>query len=230
MTKPDKLAALLAKVKDGKRLTKAEERFLEQSKKETRYVRTKAEVAAFFGINISAMERWRGADPDNALDGGPDGYDMDAIRAVRKRFLATSPKTRLNAGDMAGDGEGDGEADIAALKTRKVRLECDKLETQIDILRGKYALVEDVRAQLMPVIYLFKDRFLKLGDEVAYQLSGMEPADIQDKIRAEVEKILNKLADEDIPKLFDSLSAPKEGEEGTTRMPAARELNGRQSA
>jgi hypothetical protein len=228
MTKPDKLAALLAKVKDGKRLTKAEERFLEQSKKETRYVKTKGEVAAFFGINISALDRWRGADPDGALDGGPNGYDMDAIRAVRKRFLATSPKTRLNAGDMADEDGGDGEADIAQLKTRKVRLECDKLETQIDILRGKYALVEDVLAEVRTVIYAVKDRIRRAGPELAYEVSGVTPAEAEERINAYTHRVLTDLETTNYDALAEKLKQPNEIGDKPDRMPAARETNGRQ--
>jgi hypothetical protein len=227
MTKPDKLATLLAKLKEGKRLTKAEERFVEQSKAEARFVPTLDAVAQHFGVTKAALYKWQRPGDEETYAGGPKGYDVEAFTAVRKRFLGTSKNPRMLQSDFSGDGE---ENDVTALKARKIRLECDKLATQIDILRGKYALVEDVLAELMPIIYAIKDRFLKLGPEVAYQLSGMEPADIEDKIRGGVEKILNKLADEDIPALAAALSAPKDIGDQPDRMPAARETNGRQQA
>lgn len=225
MTKADKLAAVLRKVKAGKRLTKAEEQLVSDSKESARFLPTMQAVAAVMGVTDKAVLKWAVVDTEGALEKKPEGYDIEAIRALRKKFLAQSDKTRLAPGDDTG-----GEPDATVLKARKLRLECEKLATQIDILRGKYALVDDVMAGLMPIVYAIKERFLKLAPEVSFQLSGMEPADIEDKIRTEVEKILNKLADEDIPRLGKLLGQPKDIGEEDGRLPAARSANGRQKA
>lgn len=225
MTKAQKLERIREKARQKKVLTPAEEKLVEAAKTDGRFVRTLKEAAAQIGVARQSMDEWKPKDTEGALVKGPHGYDMEAVKRLRARFFAEGQSPVLLPGDV-----GVTEEDPGILKARKLRLECDKLATQIDILRGKYALVEDVMAGLMPIIYAIKERFLKLGPEVSFQLSGMEPADIEDKIRTEVEKILNKLADEDIPRLGEILGQPKDIGEEDGRLPAARQANGRQKA
>jgi hypothetical protein len=129
---------------------------------------------------------------------------------------------------MADEDGGDGEADIAQLKTRKVRLECDKLETQIDILRGKYALVEDVLAEVRTVIYAVKDRIRRAGPELAYEVSGVTPAEAEERINAYTHRVLTDLETTNYDALAEKLKQPNEIGDKPDRMPAARETNGRQ--
>jgi hypothetical protein len=225
VAKPDKLAALLAKLKEGKRLTKAEERFVEQSKAEARFVPTLEAVAAHFGVTKAALYQWRRDGDEETYSGGPKGYDIEAFTAVRKRFLGTSKNPRMLQSDFGGDGE---ENDVTALKARKIRLECDKLATQIDILRGKYALVEDVLAEVRTVIYAVKDRIRRAGPELAYEVSGVTPAEAEERINAYTHRILTDLETTNYEQLAEKLKQPNEIGDQPERMPAARETNGRQ--
>ncbi len=75
--KPDKLAALLAKLREGKRLTKAEERFVEQSKAEARFVPTLEAVAQHFGVTKAALYKWKRDGDEETYAGGPKGYDLE---------------------------------------------------------------------------------------------------------------------------------------------------------
>ena len=230
MTKPQKLETILAKVKDGRKLTAAEERFVEQSKAESRYLPTLDAVAAHYGIARQSLDKWRAKDDELALEKGPNGYDLDAIGRVRRKFVAEGKNPRLLAGDLDGSGSGD-ETDVALLKARKIRLECDKLATQIDILRAKYALVDDIMAQLMPIIYRFKEKVDRLGPELAFQVSGSSPADAEQIIRDAGDKLLMELSDDDIPRMEAALRKPTDNlGEQDGRMPAAREAYGRAKA
>ena len=228
----DRLAAIHAKLQDGKKLTAAEKRFLAQSKAEARYVPTLEEVASYFGVVRKALKRWEEFDTEGALKPTPNGYDIEAIRRLRKRFLENTPNTRLNKGDLApSDGDDDEDKnDVATLKARKIRLECDKLAVQIDILMGKYALVEDVLAEVRTVIYAVKDKLRRAGPELAYDVSGVTPAEAEDKISAYIHKVLTDLETTDYDALSEKLAKPKEDMERGERVPAARETNGRQRA
>lgn len=225
MTKADKLAAVLRKVKAGKRLTKAEERLVSDSKESARFLPTMQAVAAVMGVTDKAVLKWAVVDTDGALEKKAEGYDIEAIRALRKKFLAQSDKTRLAPGDDTG-----GEPDATVLKARKLRLECDKLATQIDILRAKYALVEDVLAEVRTVIFAIKDKFRRLGPEMAYEVSGVSPAEAEEKLSEYVNKALMELATTQYESLAEKLNQPQDIGEQDGRMPAARERNGRERA
>ena len=225
MTKADKLAAVLRKVKAGKRLTKAEEQLVSDSKESARFLPTMQAVAAVMGVTDKAVLKWAVVDTDGALEKKAEGYDIEAIRALRKKFLAQSDKTRLAPGDDTG-----GEPDATVLKARKLRLECDKLATQIDILRAKYALVEDVLAEVRTVIFAIKDKFRRLGPEMAYEVSGVSPAEAEEKLSEYVNKALMELATTQYESLAEKLNQPQDIGEQDGRMPAARERNGRERA
>lgn len=182
-------------------------------------------VGEVMGVTAKALLKWKGADTDGALEKKPEGYDIEAIRELRKRFLASSQKTRLIDGDST-----DGELDVAGLKARKIRLECDKLATQIDILRGKYALVEDVLAEVRTVIFSIKDKFRRLGPEMAYVVSGVSPAAAEEALNEYVNKALMELATTQYETLAEKLNQPQDIGEQDGRMPAAREANGRARA
>lgn len=235
MNPAEKLRVLHDKLKRGERLSKAEQRFVDKAERPAEYYPTLEAAAEHYGVVRSALDRWKEGYPEGFVKTA-QGYEAKGIAEARRRFLASGKLVRLNEGDVAKANDGEKPAESAdyesleALKARKLRLECDKLATQIDILQGKYALVADVMTSLMPIVYAIKERFLKLGPEISFQLSGMEPADIEDKIRAEVERILNKLADEDIPRLGETLGQPKEIGEEENRLPAARNTNGRQKS
>lgn len=59
-------------------------------------------VGEVMGVTAKALLKWKGADTDGALEKKPEGYDIEAIRELRKRFLASSQKTRLIASIVSG--------------------------------------------------------------------------------------------------------------------------------
>lgn len=224
MAQIDKLAAIHAKLKTGKKLTKGEQRFLD-AQDAGRWARTLNDVAAKFGLARQSLDDWKLYDSEGALVKGPRGYDLEAIQRLRDKMHAEGKSVVLLPGDKTS-----GDDDPTALKARKLRLECDKLSTQIDILRGKYALIDDIMAQILPIIYAFKEKLTRLGPELAFEVSGATPADAEDRIRQAADKILTELCDDDLPRLEDALRKPNEIGDEDGRMPAARETYGRQKA
>jgi hypothetical protein len=227
VTKAQKLEKILLKAKAGKRLTPAEEREVERA----RWAPSLADVARHFGLVRQSLDSWKPYDTENALAKTERGYDLEALQRLRDRMHAEGKNPRLLPGDKTGGASSDEDSDPTALKARKLRLECDKLATQIEILRGKYALIDDIMAQLLPIIYSFKEKLIRLGPELAFEVSGVSPADAEDRIRMAAEKILTELAEDDIPRLEEALRKPSDSfgdQDG--RMPAAREANGRQKA
>jgi hypothetical protein len=227
LNKAEKLAAVLRKVKAKKPLTPAEEKLIEASRpnEPPRWVPTMKAVGEAMGVTDKAVLKWAVVDTDGALEKKAEGFDLDAIRALRKRFNEQSEKTRLIPGDKI-----DGEPDVATLKARKIRLECDKLATQIDILRAKYALVEDVLAEVRTVIFAIKDKFRRLGPEMAYEVSGVSPAEAEDRLNEYVNKALLELSSSQYESLAEKLNQPQDIGEQEGRMPAARERTGRAKA
>lgn len=225
MTKAQKLERIREKARQGKALTPAEEKLVEAAKTDGKYVRTLKEAAAQIGVARQSMDEWRAKDEEGALVKGLNGYDMDAIRRLRARFFAEAQSPVLLPGDV-----GVTEEDPGILKARKLRLECDKLATQIDILRAKYALVEDVLAEVRTVIFAIKDKFRRLGPEMAYEVSGVSPAEAEDRLSEYVNKALMELATTQYESLAEKLNQPQDIGDQDGRMPAARSTNGRARA
>ena len=233
--KTNKLAGLLAKLKAGKKLTKAEEAFVEASNLSTRYVKSLSAVAAQFGVIRQNLVNWKKYDTEGALEKTEHGYDVEAVKRLRARMLVESGNPILRDSDIgatkpATDGEPEEELDVGTLKARKIRLECDKLATQIDILRAKYALVEDVLAEVRVVIYGIKDKFRRLPAEMAYEVSGVSPAEAESRLADYVTKALTELAEANYEALAAKLKQPQDLGDQDGRMPAARETYGRTAA
>jgi predicted ATP-binding protein involved in virulence len=91
------------------------------------------------------------------------------------------------------------------LKAKKIHLECQKLATQIDILRAKYVSLEDVLTQFRAVIYAVKEKMRRLPSELAYEVSGVTPAESEERIEKAINKILTALSEEDYNKVEERL-------------------------
>lgn len=224
MTKPERLSAIHAKLKAGKSLNRADRKFLDEQDG-GRWVSTLNQVALHFGIQRQSLDDWKPYDTEGALVKQGRGYDLGALQRLRDRMQAEGKSVNVIPGDITGKKESIGD-----VKLRKEQLSCDKLSTQIDILRGKYALIDDIMAQILPIIYAFKEKLTRLGPELAFEVSGATPADAEDRIRQATDKILTELCDDDLPRLEDALRKPNELGDDDGRMPAARETYGRQKA
>lgn len=197
----ERFQSLLEKAKRGIVLSGGDAEFLHRHKDKERWKKNLGEVAAVFNVAVSALRRWQDINPD-AFQKTPLGYDLDAIKVVRKQFLAEGNYTRLNDGDEVNV---EGVEDVATLKAKKIHLECQKLATQIDILRAKYVSLEDVLTQFRAVIYAVKEKMRRLPSELAYEVSGVTPAESEERIEKAINKILTALSEEDYNKVEERL-------------------------
>lgn len=95
-------------------------------------------------------------------------------------------------------------SDIESLKGKKLALECEKLQAHIQVLRQKWTSVEHALAQFRAMIYATKEKLRRLPSELAYEVSGVSPAEAEQKIRDGVDRICEELAAEDYSKLVKS--------------------------
>jgi hypothetical protein len=199
-----KLQDLLARVAAGHPLSYAETEFLKSRNTQPRY-ETQKDVADFFSISPGALRRWEEKYPE-AFAKGPNGYDIEKIKAARQQFLASGKYTRLNDGDTINV---EGVQDVASLKARKIHLECQKLATQIEILQSKYVSVDEVLAQVRAVMYAIKEKIKRIPPEMAYEVSGVSPAEAEERLLVCIDKILREMEHEDYNKIEEQLKSKK---------------------
>ena len=199
-----KLQDLLARVKAGHPLSYAESEFLKSRNTEPRY-QTQKDVAAFFSITPAALRRWEERYPE-AFVKGPNGYDIEKIKAARQQFLASSNYTRLNDGDTINV---EGVHDVASLKARKIYLDCEKIATQIEVLRQNFVPVDRVLSEVRAVMYALKEKIKRIPPEMAYEVSGVSPAEAEERLFACIDKILREMEQQDYIKLEEQLKANK---------------------
>lgn len=200
----ERFDALLIKANNGIVLSTEDINFLHSHKDTKRWKKTIKEVAAFFNVDAAALTRWKNKDPDSFAK-TPLGYDLEKIKVVRKAFLMDGNYTRLNDGDEINV---EGVEDVATLKARKIFLECKNLEIKNKKAEAILIEVDKVLIAFRAICYAVKDKFCRVPAELAYEVSGVTPAEAEQRIREKIEKICQELSVEDYSKLEDALTTP----------------------
>jgi len=198
----ERFQSLLEKVQRGVVLSVADTDFLHRHKDHARWKKNLGAVAAVFNVTPAAMRRWQEINPD-AFQKTPLGYDLDAIKVVRKQFLADGNYTRLNDGDEVNV---EGVEDVATLKARKIFLECKNLEIKNKKAESILIEVDKVLIAFRAICYAVKDKFSRVPSELAYEVSGVTPAEAEQRIREKIDKICQELSVEDYSKLEEALT------------------------
>ena len=198
----ERFQSLLEKVQRGVVLSVADTDFLHRHKDQARWKKNLGAVAAVFNVTPAAMRRWQEINPD-AFQKTPLGYDLDAIKLVRKQFLADGNYTRLNDGDEVNV---EGVEDVATLKARKIFLECKNLEIKNKKAESILIEVDKVLIAFRAICYAVKDKFSRVPSELAYEVSGVTPAEAEQRIREKIDKICQELSVEDYSKLEEALT------------------------
>ena len=198
----ERFQSLLEKVQRGVVLSVADTDFLHRHKDQARWKKNLGDVAAVFNVTPAAMRRWQEINPD-AFQKTPLGYDLDAIKVVRKQFLADGNYTRLNDGDEVSV---EGVEDVATLKARKIFLECKNLEIKNKKAESILIEVDKVLIAFRAICYAVKDKFSRVPSELAYEVSGVTPAEAEQRIREKIDKICQELSVEDYSKLEEALT------------------------
>jgi len=200
----ERFQLLLEKAKRGIVLSVGDTEFLHRHKDKERWKKNLNEVAVVFNVYVSAMMRWKEINPD-AFQKTPLGYDLHAIKAVRKQFLSDGNYTRLNDGDEVNV---EGIEDVATLKARKIFLECKNLEIKNKKAESILIEVDKVLIAFRAICYAVKDKFSRVPSELAYEVSGVTPAEAEQRMREKIDKICQELSVEDYSKLEDALTTP----------------------
>jgi len=200
----ERFDTLLIKANNGVVLSTEDTNFLHSFKDTKRWKKTLKEVSVFFNVDISALTRWRNKDPDSFAK-TPLGYDLDRIKETRKAFLADGSHVRLNDGDEINI---EGIEDVATLKARKIFLECKNLEIKNKKAEAILIEVDKVLTAFRAICYAVKDKFCRLPSELAYEVSGVTPAEAEQRMREKIDKICQELSVEDYSKLEDALTTP----------------------
>lgn len=198
----ERFQSLLEKVQRGVVLSVADTDFLHRHKDQARWKKKLGDVAAVFNVTPAAMRRWQEINPD-AFQKTSLGYDLDAIKLVRKQFLADGNYTRLNDGDEVNV---EGVEDVATLKARKIFLECKNLEIKNKKAESILIEVDKVLIAFRAICYAVKDKFSRVPSELAYEVSGVTPAEAEQRIREKIDKICQELSVEDYSKLEEALT------------------------
>jgi hypothetical protein len=172
----DKVAAqnirlLLERQKSGKALTRAqlqqvENYFSGQDDKATTWAKSMQELATMFRVTRPAIKLWlkKGAPAANASG----FYPIEQWREWVESH-----------GSKAEDGQ---EIDRSRQMARQVWLKNQKLEIELQRMRGEVMHIDDVRMKLYETFDVARRLQLRIGPAIAHRVSGMEPAEIAGEI------------------------------------------------
>lgn len=208
---PDKARAFLnrdavnlaARLNKGGTLSASERKHLESiasggAGNEPSFVGSIVELAAILKVERKTLLRWRKL--KGAPSPRPDGrWDVAAWKA----FKATRP-----AGNRAE------ETDSLDEKARQVRLQNEKLEAQVAILKRDYVPRADVEQWVSGMILTAKGVLLGLPSALAPQVVGLSIAEAESLIRDGINEALGQLHGDPLQGIADLASAPgdEEGE------------------
>lgn len=108
--------------------------------------------------------------------------------------------TRRQAARLKKSGVTEEEVDsVEAAKLRKLRLEGDKLEMQLAILRRDYFPKDKIYEHFLTAFTVFKSELLQFETTFPPMLSGLTAQEMKPKIRAAIESALNDLSRREWP-------------------------------
>lgn len=132
------------RLKNGEALTAADKvALLEGNTKGSRYVPSKVALATLFGVSRKSIDTWSKS-PD-APKPKPNGkHDVGAwAKFIREEGL--------RGGDFGPVDEFDDDSP-EGLEKRKLRLQCEKIEAQIEIMREKWVPEEQLAGSIAELV------------------------------------------------------------------------------
>ncbi len=140
---------------------------------------TNQELADYYGISISTVKR-----------------DLKAGLPVRvpADYRAAKAGQQKRPESLEGGDEADA-AELPALKARKLRGECERIEFWLAVDQGQYLPVARVREDLLRIAGATRAAVMELESTLPPLLEGLAAPEMQVKIRERVDRILGELAD-----------------------------------
>lgn len=173
-------ANILKKVQAGGTLTQAERLILYgNSKDQQRYAKNQTELAECLGVDRKTIQRWRKEEnfPKAMADGR---FDIVIVRDWRE---STRSSGSTNAEDLS---KAEGEA-------RRVWLQVEKLEHEIEISKGEYISIGQARQDVAQMCARARSILLAIPDTLAPLVIGKSPTQAQQLIRKEIDHALAQI-------------------------------------
>jgi DNA-binding transcriptional regulator YiaG len=176
-------ANLIKKVKAGKTLTNDERKMLEGMAGTAPEMVSTSRLAQLFGINRKTVAEWRkdGRDvPDKAEGKEP----LDDWRA----WFAANPD--------AGYADHKPRKDRETLMCRKLEVEIEIKEIQLDEEKGKLIPIAQARESTRRIVTATRGEFLKLSNDLPPRLAGLNEAKMKGIVTKALHEILERLSTE----------------------------------
>jgi len=174
-------ANIIKRLEQGHTLTESQRLIIYGNQTETnRYAKNQTELAEFLGVDRKTIQRWRKENnfPTAMADGR---WDVIAVRNWREN---TRSSTDVSAEDMS---KAEGEA-------RRVWLQVEKLEHEIEVSKGNFITVEEAKAEISKMCSIARGILLAIPDTVAPLIIGMSAVNAQEKLRKEIDHALEQIA------------------------------------
>lgn len=160
-------------------MAKVTEKKRGRPKSKVLWAKSLQELGAMFGVSRQAIRLWikKGAPAANASG----FYNINEWKEWVDKFgsEATSSAEEI--------------VDRAALTAKQIELKNQKLEIEIQRLRGEMLHVDDVRQKLFKTFDVCKRLQMRIGPSLAARLSGMTPVEISKEITTAIKDTYSEI-------------------------------------
>lgn len=165
---------IMKRLQDGNTIT-SEQRAILYGLNE-RFAKNQTELARELDVDRKTIQRWRKQEdfPEPKADGR---WDIVAVREWREQTRNYEPEEKSRS---------EGEA-------RRVWLQVEKLEHELEVSRGKYIEIEEACAEIARLVAVTKSQLASLGNKLAPIVVGMATADAAERIDSEIDAALASL-------------------------------------
>lgn len=173
-------ANILKKLESGQTLTESQRLILYGSKTDqSRYAKNQTDLAEFLGVDRKTIQRWR--KEENFPKASADGrYDVIAVRDWRERSRSS------NSTSVEDLSKAEGEA-------RRVWLQVEKLEHEIEISKGQFITIEQAQTDVSTMCARARAILLAIPDTLAPLVIGKTATQAQQLIRKEIDNALAQI-------------------------------------
>ena len=174
-------ANILKKLEAGQTLTDSQRLILYGNKVDAKkYAKNQTELAENLGVDRKTIQRWRKEEgfPNPEAD---RRWDVLAVRNWRE---STRSSNSANAEDMS---KAEGEA-------RRVWLQVEKLEHEIEVSKGSFISIEEAKAEINRMCGVARSILLQIPDSIAPLVIGLTAVEAQEKLRKEIDHALNQIS------------------------------------
>lgn len=178
-------ANILKKLESGQTLTEAQRLILYgQKTDQSRYAKNQTELAEFLGVDRKTIQRWRKEEtfPPPMADGR---FDVIAVRDWRERSR--------NSGTTTAEDQSKAEGEA-----RRVWLQVEKLEYEIEVTKGEYISIQQAQADVAQMCSRARSILLAIPDTLAPLVIGKTASQAQQLIRKEIDNALAQISSDQV--------------------------------